>query len=102
MGTNGSQIKSLKKEGKIPRVYLQNLLWTCRPLEAVLLESLLVEDESVSIPKEDLHHRASAVAECKQVPGEGIELKSALDEHGKAVDLLSHVRISYGQVDPNI
>jgi hypothetical protein len=102
MGVNTLEIEPFKWEGKLPHRYLHHLLLALRPLEPVLLQSLLVETEPIPIPEEDLQSRPVAVTEHKQMSRKDIECQGSLHHHGKAIDLLSHVRRSQGQIDPGV
>jgi hypothetical protein len=73
----------------------------CRPwpLVKMLLQSFVPQAESVLVPIEDLDHVAPSVTENEQIAGERIKGQMLLDQYGKSIDLLSHIRHPDCKVD---
>jgi hypothetical protein len=102
MGMNGGDVQPLEEEAQLPGSNLHDFLGTLRPGETMFLQTLLPKAKAVAVPVQDLEQGASAVAEYEQMPGEGIQIECAFDEHGKSVDSLTHVRAAKGKKDPGL
>ncbi len=70
-----------------------------RPIDAVLLESLVPENEAVALPVQHLHFVALPIAENEKVGGEGIERENSLDQRAQAIDRLAHVHPALADID---
>src|SRR5690554_4338728 len=69
------------------------------PLEALPLQALVPDHEAVTLPEQQLHLVALAVAEHEDRLLEGVELHGLLNQQGQSIDLLAHVDRLATQVD---
>lgn len=70
-----------------------------RPLDGSTLETTIEQSEAVVIPVKQLQLVALAITEDKQTGAERAKAKAFLNKHGQAVDRLSQIGRSAGQVD---
>jgi len=74
----------------------KNFVCCFRPPEPVLFQPLMPEAKSVAVPVEDFDDIPPAVAESKQMTGQGIKIKLVGNQHGQTVDRLAHIGCAGG------
>lgn len=72
-----------------------------RKLKPSLLQSLVPDRETVSIPVHDLDSRCAFVSEDEEMAGKGILPQNVFDEHHKTIERSPHVRRIAAEKEPN-
>ena len=78
---------------------LPNLAFAPRPLVHAAFQALIQQDEAVLLPIQGLDPIPPPPAKQKQRIGERIQVKLLLHHGGQAVDPLTQIRITAGNVD---
>jgi hypothetical protein len=73
-----------------------------RPLEPMLLKPFLPETEPVAIPVEHFHYGLAAIAESKEMTGEGVPIQYPFDHDGEAIDGFAHIDGAGGKENPSV
>ena len=71
-----------------------------RPVETMLLKTLVVKTEAIRLPEQNLDPVTLPIGEHKQLLAEGAELQRLFDDRGEAVDGLPEVNRCLVQVNP--
>ena len=82
MPIDHDRVQAIQKPCELSWFKVHDLFFRSWPFEGLLLQPLLPQAEAVDIPVEDLDDISAAVAEDKEMSGEGIKLKLGLDHNG--------------------
>src|SRR5262249_27252556 len=86
------QIDAIQEHGQVGSADLDAAVTARgRELEAALFEPLVVDDEAVGVPKEQLEAVGDLVAKDEEMAGERIAGQAVADERCQGVEALAHV-----------
>ena len=91
--------KSFQKPSELLPGKPTDFFLCAEPAETAVIQSLVKQQESISIPQQRLHPVTASPAEQVQVALKWIQPELDFHDSGKAVNGLSHVRIATGDVD---
>jgi hypothetical protein len=75
-------LQAFQQPAQLPLINLKNLFMGLRPFESVLLQALLPQTKTVSVPIQYLHDIVPAVAKGKQVAGKWVQIQPAFNHDG--------------------
>ena len=93
------ECETIKEPAELLRGDVHDLGRLLRPAETMLLQALVPETKTITVPVQNFERITLAVAEDEKVPGEGVQGQEALNRYAQSVDPGPHVRNSRGEID---